>query len=924
MESGPVLAAGADLEAPLAPQLSAGSRLPAGAAPLPEETICQRLAAVFAPGPADSGMVRAPLASPESSCDDADRPAEMLSDPAAEHEAQASSASAAAAANDQERVRPKSEVTELISRVLLEELSNEPMEWQQEAGYGTPSSARSVEAAHKDANGSANQDSWEADLGPDVEEEWSSMESKVLAAQLKAQHIARVRAYRKDSELAKEKLQRMEIEKAQVLVEIAHERKQLEKSLNGYRSQARRHGLNVNESADIEDADTGGGAKGKNGRGSKNAKGGKGKGGKGASWWRADGYGDDTGNGWWGENGDAWEPEGGAEKEKKTVLRGKMRDLDRLLKESCSGIRQHRARCRPGNGRRGIILPFGSWALTGEARCGYIEGGAGRGGSGATSSGGRGGDWWNDSSSSWRRGGDGGGGGAWEFNRWGAGGGGGSDGWRRPTPQQELSQQHHGSRPSAGVGAAAPLDPKMQRLNALIQETSAQHSSLDPQRGSRRPGDQAPSGTGENGAGGASASWRGGDQGTIAEGAIVSTLQEMFPQVSVRLQGPDGAAVDEPGAEVRGTAERAAGGGDDADAERGFRPPRRQQRTQVQEEVPTPGSDRDGDEDDDDYDEDEESDGAGASGGGFGGGARDRDGGEEDGAVGAEEERWTEQRIARAAQRRFEMRWRGNKSEVKMSIGGKRDPPLTEVGMQRYCSWLGRRLDALKEEYGPDILQQSRVTVDFSHCGLTDKMVWTLLQAIVNFELNVVVLKLFGNEIGQGGVLAICEYITKSQQVEPLQELHLSHNNIQGPSVLELLRTIKARSLRPIARRRAVERGGDERCPPVWLQVNRNLIEDPQDVLRQARAEGIVVCESRERTSGSAQGEDSPLVQMYRFCEQSTRGSREAGTSSGRHRQSARGPSGANASAGAGSGGARGAGGGLPRGGRQWGSGWKG
>merc|ERR1712048_687904 len=169
---------------------------------------------------------------------------------------------------------------------------------------------------------------------------------------------------------------------------------------------------------------------------------------------------------------------------------------------------------------------------------------------------------------------------------------------------------------------------------------------------------------------------------------------------------------------------------------------------------------------------------------------------------------------------------------------------------------------------GPDAFRGCWTSVDFSHCGMNNQMVWMLLETLVQHDVNAVLLKLFGNSISQGGVLAICEFIRTNQRAASVQELHLSHNEVDDDAALELLRTLNSQRPR-YPPERVNEKTGEKVPVPVWLQLNRNKIRDPQKVLRNARAEGVTVCEAWD---GSVCGTNRccnrgvcPLVHLYNF-----------------------------------------------------------
>jgi len=237
------------------------------------------------------------------------------------------------------------------------------------------------------------------------------------------------------------------------------------------------------------------------------------------------------------------------------------------------------------------------------------------------------------------------------------------------------------------------------------------------------------------------------------------------------------------------------------------------------------------------------------------------------------EDHWTAQRVEKAAQRGFELRRRGDAWELKISMASL-EPPFTEAGMERYCQWLGERLTTVREEHGAEALRRCRGEVDFSHNGMTNEMVWMLLDKLAQNEVHAALLKLFGNRISQGGVLAICEFIRKNDRAEALQELHLSHNEIDDDSALELLRVLQSQRPRyPPSRMQ--EGTTDERLVPVWLRLNHNRITAPEVVCKTAEAEGITICTASDRqacgTYKCYRPDECPLVHLYSFNMQARR-----------------------------------------------------
>eukprot|EP00928_Gymnodinium_smaydae_P064851 TRINITY_DN480_c0_g5_i2.p1 TRINITY_DN480_c0_g5~~TRINITY_DN480_c0_g5_i2.p1 ORF type:complete len:780 (-),score=196.98 TRINITY_DN480_c0_g5_i2:93-2381(-) len=242
-----------------------------------------------------------------------------------------------------------------------------------------------------------------------------------------------------------------------------------------------------------------------------------------------------------------------------------------------------------------------------------------------------------------------------------------------------------------------------------------------------------------------------------------------------------------------------------------------------------------------------------------------------------DEEHWTNHRIDRLARRCMEIRRRtgpaaGDNWDLKISMSEIK-PPLTETGMKRFVEWLEKRIAAFKEEHGAGPLKRCRGEIDFSHNGMTDQMVWILLCALNTMEVHTSLVKFFANNISEAGVLAICEYIRMSAStgVEALHELHLSHNNIEDESALELLRTLH--ELRPrYPAMRVNDLSGEMAPAPVWVRLNHNRIRDPAEVQRKAEELGITICKAEDRNAcgpTKCKEEVCPLVHLYNFTVQS-------------------------------------------------------
>eukprot|EP00930_Biecheleria_cincta_P027515 TRINITY_DN19318_c0_g1_i1.p1 TRINITY_DN19318_c0_g1~~TRINITY_DN19318_c0_g1_i1.p1 ORF type:complete len:868 (+),score=152.11 TRINITY_DN19318_c0_g1_i1:72-2606(+) len=208
----------------------------------------------------------------------------------------------------------------------------------------------------------------------------------------------------------------------------------------------------------------------------------------------------------------------------------------------------------------------------------------------------------------------------------------------------------------------------------------------------------------------------------------------------------------------------------------------------------------------------------------------------------------------------------GNESMLKIDMANL-DPPLDEPGWEKYCNWLHERLAAFRGEHGSACLRRCNGEVDFSQNNMTDQMVWMLFETLAQHEVHTAVVKLNGNCISQGGILALGEYI-RTNEAEAVRELHLSNNEIDDESALELLRTLQMKPGYPP--KRACEETGKMKATPVWVMLSHNRIEHPEQVCRMAKAEGITMCSPSDKEAcdpKTCQHDDDacPTVHLHSF-----------------------------------------------------------
>ncbi|CAJ1403388.1 unnamed protein product [Effrenium voratum] len=205
-------------------------------------------------------------------------------------------------------------------------------------------------------------------------------------------------------------------------------------------------------------------------------------------------------------------------------------------------------------------------------------------------------------------------------------------------------------------------------------------------------------------------------------------------------------------------------------------------------------------------------------------------------------EYWTVKRIEKMAERCFETWYEGDRWRLKLSMPGS-ESDLSDLAVERFCSWLRRRLSEFKDAHGSKVLRQCQAEVDFAHSGLSDHGLWLLLDCLGQFEVQAGYLKLNQNRITGNGVLSLCEFIKSNKRAGQVYEMHLTDNQIDDSGALELLRTMKDLKHRYPPKREVPGKNGLQ-LVPVWLRLARNKV-NAAALLQALSVEGISWCAAR-------------------------------------------------------------------------------
>ncbi|CAK0899299.1 unnamed protein product [Prorocentrum cordatum] len=136
---------------------------------------------------------------------------------------------------------------------------------------------------------------------------------------------------------------------------------------------------------------------------------------------------------------------------------------------------------------------------------------------------------------------------------------------------------------------------------------------------------------------------------------------------------------------------------------------------------------------------------------------------------------------------------------------------ITDANIDSWISTVHRELTSWSEGRG-----FSCSSLSLSRNELTDSSVKKVMRFLIQTRISVQMLKLFKNSFGDAGMQSIGEFIS-SQAAEPVQEIHLSHNQITWRGALAVFGAVKDCGLYPC------NRGKDG--TPLWLRMENNLID---------------------------------------------------------------------------------------------------
>eukprot|EP00747_Dinoflagellata_sp_TGD_P195869 gnl/TRDRNA2_/TRDRNA2_65183_c0_seq2.p1 gnl/TRDRNA2_/TRDRNA2_65183_c0~~gnl/TRDRNA2_/TRDRNA2_65183_c0_seq2.p1 ORF type:complete len:712 (-),score=107.46 gnl/TRDRNA2_/TRDRNA2_65183_c0_seq2:162-2297(-) len=162
--------------------------------------------------------------------------------------------------------------------------------------------------------------------------------------------------------------------------------------------------------------------------------------------------------------------------------------------------------------------------------------------------------------------------------------------------------------------------------------------------------------------------------------------------------------------------------------------------------------------------------------------------------------------------------------EIRMQDAG-----LDDAAIADWSTWAAENVPRFVKENKLILDEDGCIVVrdvNFASNQLGDRGVLELLSALERLRLNVRILKLFKNKIGQAGALALAHWIERSK---PVWELHLSHNRIPAEGANALLAAVAGHRGYPPKRSKG--------WAPLWLRLEHNTIIGVEDLFKRAEQE---------------------------------------------------------------------------------------
>jgi hypothetical protein len=131
--------------------------------------------------------------------------------------------------------------------------------------------------------------------------------------------------------------------------------------------------------------------------------------------------------------------------------------------------------------------------------------------------------------------------------------------------------------------------------------------------------------------------------------------------------------------------------------------------------------------------------------------------------------------------------------------------------------------------------------MDFSRNNISDAGVHRISAMMEEYGVGVQVIKFYKNRIGDSGANALARMIEYTvEEFCPVEEVHLSHNNMTDAGVSHILDVVIRLNRYPFQRAQK----GDICRSPIWIRLEKNYVVNPNEVYGKLKAKQVKFCKA--------------------------------------------------------------------------------
>jgi len=162
------------------------------------------------------------------------------------------------------------------------------------------------------------------------------------------------------------------------------------------------------------------------------------------------------------------------------------------------------------------------------------------------------------------------------------------------------------------------------------------------------------------------------------------------------------------------------------------------------------------------------------------------------------------------------------------------DPPLDDDALMNFCDWLDGYLPQVVANYPH--LRKTGANVDLSDNVIGPQGLDRLFEELRKHQVPCVTMKCFRNVVNDAVIDTFVEYLHTQPENLPITGIHISHNRISDKGALRFLRASCTCGHYPTKVTKK----------PLWLRLENNEIDKPEEVIAQCGHEEYAVCTMKD------------------------------------------------------------------------------